>query len=174
VINIKNRDKLNKKLKSDDHDEIRTVIFDVIYLGQCGCGYKEGLLRKIELKETQTLINLHEAIQRDMKWYDPHLYSFFMDGKAWSKNRDMEYTSPDADESVLKNFSEEMPKTADVKIKNLNLRLKKKFLYVFDFGDNHHFSIQVVGFGKAKKSKKYPKLVESVGKAPHQYTYCEE
>jgi len=173
--------------KSGQTPEDRTVIFRVTYLGTLGTGWKEEVSRVIELKETQTLVDLHEAIQESMGWDDPHLYSFFMDGKAWSQNLDQEYVHPQlyrylkGKRAMLpvdfmwyptENFllhMERRPRSADTQIKKLMLRSGRRFLYLFDFGDQHHFKIKVVGFGEAKKGEKYPKLVESAGEPPPQY-----
>ena len=45
--------------------------------------------RDIELAEDQTLEDLHLAIQQAYGWYDDHLYSFFMNGKAWDKGSEI-------------------------------------------------------------------------------------
>lgn len=71
----------------------KTTVFSVCYLRQCGCGYEEEVTRKIELKETQTLDDLHEAIiYKAFKWDDPHMYSFFFDNTPCSSNRKREYS----------------------------------------------------------------------------------
>ena len=58
----------------------KTIIFMIYYLGQCGCGFSREVARKIELKETQTLDDLHEAIiYQSFGWDDPHMYSFHFD-----------------------------------------------------------------------------------------------
>ncbi len=145
----------------------KTIIFDVTYKGYFGDGYKHLVLRRIEILESQTLIDLHNAIQKAISWTDPHLYSFFMGNKAW-KNEDMEYTSPDADRDIL-DMADQNPKMAAVKISKLALKSRQKFLYVFDFGEDHHFNIKVVGFGILNKGQKYPRLVHSEGIAPKQY-----
>jgi len=137
----------------------------VYYLGQCGCGYSERVTRKIELKETQTLDDLHEAIiYKSFKWFDPHMYSFFFDNKPYSRNKKMEYScNPDSD------LDDEKPNSSNTKLKDLNLKKNQKFLFVFDFGDDHHFGIKVVGFGSIQKGKKYPSILGEKGKAPEQY-----
>ncbi|MCD6522166.1 MAG: hypothetical protein J7K68_00295 [Candidatus Diapherotrites archaeon] len=143
----------------------KTIIFDVVYLGQCGCGYGRKITRKIEVKESQTLDDLHDAIiNKSFKWTDIHLYSFFMDGKAWSDNRDMEYTRLVPEENL-----EYDSRTADVCIRELNLRQRQKFFYIYDFGDDHQFRIKVAGFGKVQKGKEYPLILEEEGEAPEQY-----
>jgi len=47
--------------------------------------------------------------------------------------------------------------------------INQKFLFVFDFGDDHQFGINVEGFGEAEKGKEYPCILEEKGKAPRQY-----
>lgn len=175
-----------KKLRKSSKN--RTVLFKVTYLGQLGVGWGEEVSRVIELKETQTLNDLHEAIQRSLGWTDPHLYSFFMDGKKWGDS-DQEYVHPQlhkhlqgkrallyVDYMWYPGIPETMwysgprtPKSADAKIQTLGLRKGRRFLYLFDYGDQHHFKVKVIGFGEVKKGEKYPKLLESIGKSPPQY-----
>ncbi|MDP2926215.1 MAG: hypothetical protein Q8N99_07600 [Nanoarchaeota archaeon] len=148
----------------------QTIIFQVYYLGNCGCGEKE-IIRKIELKDTYTLDDLHNAIiLKAFKWDDPHMYSFFMDNKPYSQNRKMEYScNPEPDV-----FDDAKPNSTDVKLKDLNLKKNQKFLFVFDFGDNHHFGIKVLEFGGVESGKKYPVILEEKGEAPEQYPECDE
>ena len=40
----------------------RTLIFQVYYLGQMGAGFSREVTRKIEMRDTQTLDDLHYAI----------------------------------------------------------------------------------------------------------------
>ena len=144
-----------------------TVIFLVYYLGQCGCGFNRKVERKIELKQSQTLDDLQEAIiWKSFGWDDPHLYSFFFDNIPYSKNLRMEYSRDVEADS----FTGEKPNSTKAKLKDLNLRKGRKFLFVFDFGDDHQFGIKVDGFRMAEKGKKYPIILEEKGKAPKQYT----
>ena len=164
----KQKNHLKKDIKKDKSKI--TIIFDVYYLGICGCGYDEEVTRKIELKENQTLDNLHEAIiYKSFKWDDPHLYSFFFDNIPYSKDRKMEYScSPEPD------FYGKRPKSSSIKLKDLNLKKNNKFLFIFDFGDDHQFGIIVKDFGEAQKDKIYPLILESKGKAPKQYPDYDE
>ena len=159
----------------------------MIYLGPLGGGWKKEVSRTIEFKETQTLADLHDAIQQAMGWDGPHLYSFFMDGKLWTPNLDQEYVHPQLHRYLqgeramlsvdhmwyptegLLWFMERRPRSAAVPIETLGLRKGRRFLYLFDFGDQHHFRVKVVGFADVKKGEKYPRLLESIGKPPPQY-----
>lgn len=148
----------------------QTIIFQVYYLGHCGCGNKK-ITKKIELKDTDTLDDLHRAIIfKAFKWDEAHMYSFFMDNKPYSKNRKMEYScNPEPDM-----FSDEVPNSTNTKLSDLNLKKNQKFLFVFDFGDDHHFGINVEGFSEVETGKKYPAILEEKGKAPEQYSDYDE
>lgn len=134
----------------------QTIIFKVMFK------YRKGTWRKIELKSAQTLVKLHEAIQKYFEWDNDHLYSFYMDNQFNRRKRDynMEFTCP---------FESEGMKTANVKVGVFKFEKGQKFAYLFDFGDCHRFEIEVIDFGKVEKSKQYPFLVDSKGEAPEQY-----
>ena len=155
-----------KNTKEGNSNSQKTVIFKVYYLGQCGCGFNREVTRKIELKETQTLDELHEAIIcHSFGWDDPHMYSFHLDNIPYSKNRKLEYScDPEPDM-----FGGAKPNSTKTKLKDLNLKKDQKFLFVFDFGDDHQFGINVEGFGEIEKCKEYPVILEEKGKSPKQY-----
>ena len=121
----------------------------------------KGTWRKIELKATDTLEGLHEAIQDAIGWDNDHLYSFFMDNKFNSRDFDAEYTCP---------FEPEGRKTVDkAKVGMFGFKKGQKFAYLFDFGDGHRFEVDVIDFGTVDKNKDYPIILDSKGKAPEQY-----
>lgn len=156
--------KTSKASISGENSE--TVVFSVYYLGQCGCGFSRKVERKIEMKQSQTLDELQEAIiWKSFGWDDPHLYSFFFDNVPYSKNRKMEYSL----DNEADDFGVGKPNSTKAKLEGLNLRKGQKFLFVFDFGDDHQFGIKVDGFGMVEKGKKYPIILEEKGKAPKQY-----
>ena len=127
------------------------------------CWEKELVWRVIEIPENKTLHQLHLAIQKAFGWYNDHLYSFFMSNSRM--DRKGEYTSPiDIEEA-----GEHALAATEIKLKDLNLQLKKKFLYLYDFGDNLDLEIEVVGFGETDGFHKYPQLIGAFGPAPEQY-----
>ncbi len=130
---------------------VLTYSFKVTYLR------KPSVWQVIEIAEDQTLDDLHYAILGAVHLDSDHLYSFFMSGRAWDERT--EYASP---------YGE--GRSADrVKIGDLRLRMKQKFLYLFDYGDEHRFEVQLVGINREAPKGRYPKIVESHGKAPRQY-----
>jgi hypothetical protein len=131
---------------------VLTFTFKVTYLRE------PDVWRVIEIREDQTLSDLHYAIQYAVDFDADHLYSFYMSNRAWDETT--EYSSPYA----------EGPSADGVKIRDLNLRMKQRFLYLFDYGDDHRFEVQLVDIDpQAPKEEDYPRIVESHGEDPVQY-----
>ncbi|MBU2637510.1 MAG: plasmid pRiA4b ORF-3 family protein [Nanoarchaeota archaeon] len=134
----------------------QTIVFKVIFK------YRKGIWRKIEMKATDTLHDLHNAIQDAIGWDNDHLYSFYMDNKFKKHDFDMEYTHPD-------DTSGEAKPADRAKVGIFGFAKDQKFAYLFDFGDGNRFEIEVADFGTLDANKEYPALIESKGKSPEQY-----
>ncbi len=62
-----------------------------------------------------------------------------------------------------------------VTIEDLKLRLKKKFMYLFDYGDEWRFQVQLISINKnATDSPDFPRVIETFGEAPRQYPNGED
>jgi len=120
--------------------------------------------RKIEIKGSQTLHNLHKVIFKAYERYDEHLYAFFLSNKPLDSSS--EYGLPDP-ESSAKNAKR-------ARIDSLGLPVKKRFLYLFDFGDEWWHSVQLLGIKQEEPKGKYPRIIESQGEAPPQYADYDE
>lgn len=117
---------------------------------------KTGVWRKIQISKTATLDKLHKAILTAYDFDNDHLYAFFMDNKAWSDYDS--YWSP---------YNEEGPYANRKKLLDLDFVKGKKFMYLYDFGDEWHFT---VSFEKeiGNETKK-PVIIQIKGDAPLQY-----
>jgi hypothetical protein len=49
-----------------------------------------------------------------------------------------------------------------------------KMLFLFDYGDQWRFKVEVIGLGEKVPKARYPKVIKSVGTAPPQYPDPEE
>lgn len=131
---------------------VLTFTFKVTYLRD------PDVWRVIEIRGDQTLNQLHYAIQNAVDFDADHLYSFYMSNRAWDETT--AYSSPYA----------EGPSAGGVKIRDLNLRMKQRFLYLFDYGDDHRFEVQLIEVDPgAPKEADYPRIVKSHGEDPVQY-----
>ena len=122
----------------------------------------KDLWRRIEIAADHTLLDLHRAIQKAYNFDDDHLYSFFMDGRAWSYER---FVSP---------YEEEGPWVDDVRIGELGLFIGQNILYLFDYGDEWHFRVELEEIRTEGRKPREPKIIEKKGEAPEQYGYYEE
>lgn len=128
-----------------------TYTFKVTYLP------KPDVWRSIEMAGDQTLDDLHYAIQSAVNFNADHMYSFFMSGRAWDDTT--EYAAPYG----------EGRSAASVKIRDLGLRMKQRFLYLFDYGDEHRFEVQLIAVNPDAPKGEYPRVVERRGRNPKQY-----
>lgn len=135
---------------------IQVYTFKVTYLNA------PGIWRVIEIPADRTLDDLHAAIQHAVDFDFDHLYSFFLSGRAWDE--DSEYASPGA----------EGRSAARVRLRDLNLRVNQRFLYLFDYGDEHRFEVKLVDVNPNAPKGAYPRVVERHGKNPPQYPEWED
>lgn len=101
--------------------------------------------RLIEVLGSQTLDDLHWAIQEAYGFDGDHLYSFFMSGKAWDLSA-YEYYHPDAapqsdvevrmremSARIRGRYPEPRLPASEVSVESLGLLVKQRFLYLFDY-----------------------------------------
>lgn len=118
---------------------------------------EKSVWRKIKLSHNHTLHDLHLAIQDAFDFDNDHLYSFFMDGKRYSRNA---YHNP---------FGDEEPFADEAVIGELGLYLGQKILYLFDYGDSWEFKVLLNEIGESETELEEPEIIESKGEAPPQY-----
>ncbi len=118
--------------------------------------------RRIRMSSLQTLQHLHSAIQDAYDFDDDHLFAFFMDGKAWSKNAywdKRDGRNPSANQAILS---------------KIGLEQGNKFLYLFDFGDEWRFDVQLEKVLVLDKPLKKAEIIEKKGEDPIQYPVLDD
>lgn len=143
---------LTRTLSGDHPTLMKGVCLIKVSLGR-------GVWRKIEMAAKHNLHQLHLAIQDAFELDDDHLYSFFMDNKKWSDDC---YNSP---------LDEKGSKANEVRIGELGLYPGKTFLYLFDYGNEWEFTVEVEEINLEKPLPLTPQIVGKRGKAPNQYKY---
>ena len=53
-------------------------------------------------------------------------------------------------------------------------RIGAKMLFLFDYGDDWMFKVELIGLGQKAPKTRYPRVVATVGKAPQQYPDMDE
>ena len=87
---------------------------------------------------------LHDVIQDVMGWTDSHLHAFTVEDDRYS------YPHPGLD------MDDDELDERNVKLIDLVLRPKDRFVYEYDFGDGWNHVVEVVKFGPSEAGVKYP------------------
>lgn len=119
--------------------------------------YHTKFWRTVKVDAQHTLHDLHLIIQRAINFDNDHLYSFYMDNKSRSK---FGYHSP---------FGMQRPLTTEVQIGELSWREGQRILYLFDYGDDWEFTVEMVKHETVDAPLELPIVVDSKGDAPEQY-----
>jgi len=120
--------------------------------------------RTIEIRGSQTLEELHEAIFKAFDRFDEHLYEFQIGGKGPNDPKARRYS--------LSESGEVMEMTGGVSetiMDALKLKKDESFGYLFDFGDDWWYQINVISIENKASKGKYPKITNRVGQSPPQY-----
>jgi hypothetical protein len=105
-----------------------------------------------------------------------------MSGREWDLSG-YEYHHPDAasrDEvgdrmremaaKIRGRFPEPRLPATEVELRSLNLKLRQRFFYLFDYGDEWLFEVEFFGEGVSEEAV-YPRVVSSRGESPQQYEF---
>jgi len=117
--------------------------------------------RTIAVSHKHTLEDLHLAIQHAFKFDNDHLYAFYMDGRPYSHDR---YEDPRGDEG---------PFADEAAVGELDLYVRQKILYLFDFGDEWRFDVELCEVLEASHAGS-PKVIAAKGDPPPQYPQWED
>lgn len=122
--------------------------------------------RTISVLGRQTLYTFAEAIVGSFGFCFDHCFGFFDNPKRWTDSInsyelfvDLPETADDSPES------KSVKKTKVQSIFNVN----DKMLFLFDYGDNWEFIVQLKAIDSSDMEKSYPLLIGSSGRAPKQY-----
>jgi len=106
-------------------------------------GSKPPIWRRLEVSGQVTLAKLHKILQVTMGWTDSHLHQFII-GKTY-------YGEPENESGSNRTFSEKR-----VKLHQLPLKEKSKFLYEYDFGDSWEHEILIEKIQPVTEGSKPP------------------
>ncbi|MEK7658767.1 MAG: hypothetical protein AAB352_02760 [Patescibacteria group bacterium] len=163
-----------KKQKPTDNNKVH--IFNVTinenspYLQEQNI--KEKVWRSIAILDSQSLYNLAEEIVNAFGFDFDHCFGFFDNLDSWTKAKVKYELFADTPETRLENpNSKSVEKT---KIQQVFTNVGDKMLFLFDYGDNWEFIVELKIIEKPDFKKLYPLLLESAGKAPEQYPAFED
>lgn len=130
--------------------------------------------RDIEIQESASLYKLAEAIVGAYDFDFDHCFGFFskiVENFYFDSERKYELFADMKSRDIEPTGAKSVKKT---KISEVWKNIGDKMLFLFDYGDNWLFVVELIGFGAAEPKIKYPRTVKSIGKAPEQYPEVEE
>ena len=122
------------------------------------------LYRDIEIDSGKSLYDLAEGIVGAFDFDLDHAFGFY------SKLTGHYFDSPSKYELVADLEGESDAKSVKrTKVAQAFPDVGSKMLFLFDYGDQWEFKVEVIGLGEKVPKARYPKVIKSVGTAPPQY-----
>lgn len=122
--------------------------------------------RIIDIRGSQSLDVLHQAIFKAFDRFDQHMYEFQIGGKKPMDRKARRYGVILPDDDGF-DAGEDAAVTA---IASLPVQIGKVFFYWFDFGDDWWHEIRLLAINPPPKDRsRYPRIVEKKGESPPQY-----
>jgi hypothetical protein len=119
--------------------------------------------RVLAVPQGFTLYRLAEAIVDSFGFYFDHPFGFYDNIKQWTKSKEgYELFADIGEESEFKGVER-------TKVNQVFSERNKKMLFLFDYGDEWHFIVELKGIESPRENQRYPFVAESVGDAPSQY-----
>ncbi|MGL4650136.1 MAG: IS1096 element passenger TnpR family protein, partial [Caldilineaceae bacterium] len=131
--------------------------------------------RTIAIRSKQTFEQLHRAIQSAFEWNNDHLFAFFLNGRAYDRTsaivipEDAYEVFPVASTPPKPELEIESPNVFNMAIGMIGLEPGDTFLYLFDFGDDHHFNVVCKDVLNKAEPGRYPRVIARKGRSPEQY-----
>jgi hypothetical protein len=126
---------------------------------------KPKLYRDIEIDGTASLRSLAETITLSFDFDFDHAFGFY------SKLTGPYHQSPERYE-LFADMGEADPGVGSVEKTAVSKAFPKvgnKMLFLFDYGADWRFTVELVKYGEKKPATRYPRLVVASGDAPSQY-----
>ncbi|MCK9296599.1 MAG: plasmid pRiA4b ORF-3 family protein [Desulfobulbaceae bacterium] len=129
--------------------KIKQILPDVYQLKISLLGTDPVVWRRVQVPGSFSLAKLHDVIQLSMGWDDSHMHQFIIGKELYGR------PSEEEDWEGTKVFDERKTRLSDLKAK-----IKKKFIYEYDFGDSWQHEIKVEKVIAAKETiLKHPILL---------------
>jgi hypothetical protein len=131
---------------------------------------KPKLYRDLEIDSAKSLYDLAEAIVWAFDFDLDHAFGFYskLTGRytqspiRYELFADMEAASSDAKSVKRTEVAQAFPAVGT------------KMLFLFDYGDEWHFKVELTGLGERLTKVRYPRVLATIGKAPPQYPDMDE
>ena len=123
------------------------------------------ILREIEIASDKTLVDLAQAIVRAFDFQFDHAFGFY----ARLTGREVLRAQP-----KYEVFADMGERTDSGSVKRTRVAeafpaVGHTMLFLFDYGDDWRFVVEVIGRGEREPKVRYPRVLRKVGRSPVQY-----
>jgi Domain of unknown function (DUF6429)/Plasmid pRiA4b ORF-3-like protein len=129
---------------------------------------KPKVYRDLEISRSKTLYEFAAAIVEAFDFDFDHSFGFYSDLGNNPFQSDLQY------ESFADIGERQGPGVERTRIETAFPKVGAVMKFLFDYGDEWHFRVEVIGETAPKRGVKYPHITNIVGKAPAQYEYPED
>ncbi len=128
------------------------------------------LYRDIELPSSTSLEDLAAAIVSAFGFVFDHAFGFYsaLTGRYHDAEERYELFAD------LRGADEGVRSVRRTKLSTAFPQVGKKMLFLFDYGDQWQFKVELIGLGQEEPKAAYPRVVKQVGAAPPQYPDLDE
>jgi len=165
------RDFETYKKEMQDNMIVSILSSDEIYSFRFTYQLKKNVWKDIEALGDQTLEELAEFLIEKMDWNNDHLHAFFFPRKEWDGLRYW-YNLCEIGSEGVDNDQYPTLHTDEVFVSSIDYKKHLKLGFVFDFGDDHRFMMELKGKRIANKQDKkadFPRTIDQRGVGPEQY-----
>ena len=121
--------------------------------------------RDIEIRSTQTFLDLHKAIKKAFSFIGEEMACFYVSDAEWTKGVEI----PLADMGFAEDGA--VPLMMDqVQIGDHIRDTDQRFVYAYDFLHMWMFMVELIEAHDPVKGKRYPQVVLSHGEPPHEHS----
>lgn len=125
-------------------------------------GDEKVFLREYEIDSSNSFLDFHNFIQKDLGYDSHQLASFFLTDEQWNKGLELTLIDMENDAGPAA-----IPMDS-VKMSDLLKQKKERLLYVFDIFSDRCFFIELTAIFQPDPEMIYPLCATSVGNAPEQ------
>ncbi|MGI0495068.1 plasmid pRiA4b ORF-3 family protein [Alkalinema pantanalense CENA528] len=124
--------------------------------------------RRIEIKGSQTLADLHKILFKAFDREEEHLYEFQVGGQGPNDPPAQRYGLPQP-AGRRRTKAKPVQDATSTPIASVGLSVDDAFGYWFDFGDDWWHQINVITISEPEANIQYPRITHRVGASPPQY-----
>jgi hypothetical protein len=128
------------------------------------------IYREIEVESRKTLSDLAEAIVHAFGFDFDHAFGFYSE----LTGRDVMRSQPKYELFADMGEKTDAKSVGKTCVADAFPDVGHEMLFMFDYGDDWRFTVEVIGLGQKAAKTRYPKVLKKVGEAPEQYGTWDE